>query len=263
MSLSSLVTTGALLNRPLRCLIYSEPKTGKTHLAAGAPGVIFADCEDGALSFDVARSRIREYPQLAELITALRREEHSYRTLVIDTLDSLEHRLCAHLLGHKFRGKDSLADIAFGKGWAAAVSEWRQLVQQLEALQADRGMNLVLLAHAHKGTDSDPHEDEQWREWSLRVNKKTSEFWRGWVEDLLFMRDLRSTNRRSGVASYQGIVLETRRDAAWDAGSRRISVPQVRIPMGEPAEAWRALSRAYRAQVQQPAAEPQAEGVQS
>lgn len=260
MSILSSVKSGAQHSRPIKALIYSEPKCGKTHLVAGAPGVIFADCERGALGYDVPRLEVTHYSQIVELVGELTRGDHSYKTLAIDTLDSLERLLAEDLLGAKFDRAEGLGEVSFGKGWAAAEGRLTKLTGALDALQRQRGMNVVILAHAAKGQDSDPDDEAAWSEWLLRVNKRTSQLFRGWVEDLLFLRDLRTVHRKKRLGNWQGIAIETRRSAAWDAGSRRIRVDQIRVPWAEPAQAWKALAKAYRAGVPaQPQPEPKAE----
>ena len=75
-------------NRPPRLMIYGQEGVGKSTYGASAPDAIFIQTEDGlgeinCHKFPLAKS-LDEV--LAEL-TALRDEDHNYKTVVIDSAD--------------------------------------------------------------------------------------------------------------------------------------------------------------------------------
>lgn len=80
-----------------KMLIYGESGTGKTRFASTFPKVIFADIDKGMSSVDrkVDAVDIETFEQLQDLYEFLRESEHSYETVVIDTLNEMQ-RIAMH-----------------------------------------------------------------------------------------------------------------------------------------------------------------------
>ena len=78
-------------NKPPRIMVYGQEGVGKSTLGASAPDPIFIQTEDGLGEIDTCKFPLAGSLSdvLAEL-TALRDEEHNFRTVVIDSLDWLE-----------------------------------------------------------------------------------------------------------------------------------------------------------------------------
>lgn len=230
---------------PHRCMITSEPKEGKTHIMAGAPGALFADCERGTVGYPSAvRADIEGWRDFMELIRMLERGElPEVRLLVIDTLDSLERLLMEHVCG--LHNVNDIGQIGYGKGWTTVEAEWSALIQRLTKLADGRGLGLFVLAHVTPQSMENP-DGSSWKRWSLRVNKKTAELWRGWLDEILFLHRRVRNKAKSRLAESSQRVLETRGCPAWQAGSRRIGAAQVVIPDSpDPRPCWEALAKAY------------------
>lgn len=252
MTFANLIQRGPDHRRPLRVLIHSEPKVGKSHLAAGAGQVLVLDAEEGSKGFDVARVEVTCWRMVEDAVRFLAREDHNFSTVVLDTLDSLERALAAHVL-KRYRNADSLADVPFGKGWAAVEEHWRQFVESLADLQRAKRINVIALAHSTAKTHNDP-DGKSWKRWELRANAKTLGIWQGWVEEILFLRA--EVDVHKGVGQGLRRVLHTQQSAQWIAGSRRIAASHVVVPVGPPEKAWRAVQRAYRESVPKVAPPP-------
>ena len=90
-SLADLSQTGAM-TAPPRAVIYGPHKIGKTTFGSEAPDPVFIPTEDGlngipgVTSFPLCKS----YDEVMEAITALFVEDHSHKTVVVDSLDWLE-----------------------------------------------------------------------------------------------------------------------------------------------------------------------------
>lgn len=260
MSILSAVKRGRQAT-PLKWLLYSTPKAGKTHLLSGAPSPIFLDCERGTLGFDVDRVEITSWGMARDAIEELVRGEHPYRTIVIDTLDALERLVSEHIVAHDRRAT-SLEEVGggFGKGWGAVGAQWQWLCQQLDQLSR-RGLNVVMLAHSKVERHTDPDSGESWDRWTLLANKRTAGVFRGWVDDVLFLtREVRTKGKRSTKGEGGERAIYTRWAPGRDAGNRRGLRERIAIPDGPPERAWstvhEAILEALPKQKPAPAPEP-------
>ena len=77
-----------------KILVYGESGTGKSRLASTFPDVIFADMDHGLSSVtepvQVVRIGENEFRKLETLYAYLKAGEHSYRTVVLDTLNEMQ-----------------------------------------------------------------------------------------------------------------------------------------------------------------------------
>jgi hypothetical protein len=207
--------------RPLRALVYGVEGVGKSSFGAAAPAPIFLCAEDGTSHLDVARfPSPKSWADVREAVRVLTREQHSFKTLVIDTLDWLEPLCWAHVC--QVGGKQSVEDFGYGKGYTMAVEEWRKLVADLDHLVRLRKMHVVMLAHAHIKRVDDPQAGAFDR-YQLKVNDKASSVLREWVDAVLFARHEVVTIERNGKLrgrSSGARLLHTTWTAAYDAKNR-------------------------------------------
>ena len=98
------------------------------------------------------------------------------KTLVFDTVDHMELMIYDHLCSEK--GVKSIEDYGggFGKGYTAALDQWRLFILSLEKLR-DKGITCLLLAHGHIKTFRNPT-GEDYDRWQLKMNVKASNFLR-------------------------------------------------------------------------------------
>lgn len=214
------VTTGVIL-KPVRALLSGVEGVGKTTFAAGAPNPIFLGSEDGTGHLDVARfPDARAWPDVLEAIAEVTHEAHDYKTLVIDTLDWLEPLCWAHVCHQG--GKANIEDFGFGRGYAAALEVWRAFASSLDRLRSERGMHVVLLAHAVVKKFSPP-EGDPFDRYGLKMHERAAGYFREWSDAVLFARhevfSVEKKGRMKGVSSGMR-VMHTEWSAAWDAKNR-------------------------------------------
>lgn len=220
MTLGSIVK--GRLNKPLRVLVFGVEGIGKSTFGARAPEPVFLGTEDGTSELDVARfPEPKNWADVIEAIDTLAKTEHEYRSLVIDTLDWLEplcwEKVCAA------NNETSIESFGYGKGYTAALDEWRVLLAALERLRAERKMHVIALAHSWVKTFKNP-EGEDFDRYELKLHQRAGGLWKEWVDVVGFANYETLTHedkrkRVRGIATGNRL-LHTVRSAAWDAKNR-------------------------------------------
>jgi hypothetical protein len=165
-------------------MLYGTAGIGKSTWGAQAPKPVFVPTEDGLGGIECARFPLAEnYPQVIEALSALYAEEHDYQTVVIDTLDWLERLIWAEVC--RKRGVESIEDIGYAKGYVFALTQWREVLEGLQALRTHRGMMVVLIAHAQVERFQSPMADTYDR-YGPRLHRQASAMVQEWVDELLF-----------------------------------------------------------------------------
>jgi hypothetical protein len=144
-SLASLRRSGAAF--PPRLLVYGVAGVGKTKLAADAPRPIFLQTEDGLgkLSADTF-GMLRSYEDVQDALDVLYREDHGFQTVVLDSLDWLEPMIWKRTC--RDNNWPDIEKPGFGKGYIAALDVWRDILDGMTLLRDERGMGVILIAHA-------------------------------------------------------------------------------------------------------------------
>lgn len=234
------------VERPMRVLLYGVEGVGKSTFAANAPSPIFIAAEDGTAQLDVARfPEPKTWRDVFDAIDELTNAEHDFKTVVVDTLDWLEPLCWAHVVeagGPKIK---SIEDFGFGKGYVAALDQWRVLLARFEQLRVKRGMHVILLAHSWIKAFKNP-EDEDYDRYELKLHAKAGGLLKEWSDAVLFARYETFTNTDEKTKRTRGVstgarVVHTQRTAAWDA-KNRYDLPET-LPLE-----WQAFADAVRAQ---------------
>lgn len=214
------MTLGAITKgrqrRPMRVVLYGTEGVGKSTFAADAPRPIFIPTEDGSDHLDVERMpKATSYGDVVDALSVLATERHDYRTAVIDTLDSLEplvwSRVCATRPGDSGKRVSSIEEYGFAKGYIYALDVWREILDRLDTLREERGMNVILIAHSALVTIKSP-DTQDWQRHDLKLHHKSSALVREWAEHVLFATVEQSTakiNNRIKVVGHGDRVIHT------------------------------------------------------
>ncbi len=170
MSLLSKIKAGKQ-SRPPRLLVLGKAGVGKSTFAAGAPEVLFLDCEKRTEHLDIKRLE----PATWEDVLGAMREVHAAaskgkspcKTLVVDTVDHLEAMIQAAVCQRE--GWANIEEPGYGKGYSIALEEWRLFIKAVEALR-EVGVMVVLLAHAAIRTFSNPS-GADYDQWMMKLSK--------------------------------------------------------------------------------------------
>ncbi len=235
MSLQKLVK--GRISQPTRSTVFGPEGIGKTTFAAGAPKPIFLGAEEGSNQLDVTRFQSPEnWAEVIEAVRTLTKEPHDYETLVIDTLDWVEPLIWSHICRRDSTAKGVLTSVesyGYGKGYSAALDEWRILVQAIEEMRRAKPMHVILLAHAHIKSFKNP-EGEDFDRYELKLNKLAAGLVKEWSDAVLFANYETLTETNNKTKRVRGIdtgarLLHTERRAAFDA-KNRYSLPET-IPL--------------------------------
>ena len=236
MTLLGKITRGKV-RAPYRMLVWGTAGVGKTTLASQAPAPVFLPVEEGCNNVDVARlPQPADWPEIIGAVRSLTTEPHDFKTLVIDTLNAAEPLCWAEVC--RRGNKPDIEAFGYGKGYVAALDEWRVLLAALELLQRQRGMNLILIAHSQQKAFRNP-EGEDFDVWRLALNEQASGLIRGWCEEVLLVK-WEVFAAQEGKKPAKGIstgnrLLHTQENGPWQAKNRH-SLPPT-LPLD-----WRTLA---------------------
>lgn len=236
MKLGSVVT--GKQKQPVRVLVYGVDGIGKTTFGASAPKPIFLGAETGTSQMDVPRFPTPEaWQELHDAVRELASEKHDYETLVIDSLDWAEP-LCWKALCEK-EGVPSIEKVGggFGKGYVAAVDEWRLLLASLERLAAVKGMHVILIAHSQVKTFKNPA-GEDYDRYQIKLHEKSAGLVREWCDAVLFANYEVGIKKDERTKRVRGIetgarLLYTTFSAAWEAKNRYSLPPEIPLSWEE------------------------------
>lgn len=201
--------------RPVFFCLYGPPGVGKSSFGASTDSPIFIPTERGldhitTDKFPTPKTFIEFYNQLVELD----KEEHPYKTIVIDTADALElliwERVCAEGKVKSMEEYSAPGNPAgsYGKGYARAREIWTGVLRQLTDMS--ERFNIILLAHSHIRSFQDPILGV-YDSWEIKVHAKSAEIIKQMIDMLLFVQIETTIQKDTPKAKKgRGIVGEDR-----------------------------------------------------
>jgi hypothetical protein len=249
------ISTGVQIQPPF-IIMYGDHGNGKTSWAASAPSPIFIRTEDGMGVLDAARfdEVVASYAQVLAQISDLIKEDHPYKTVVIDSLDHLEPLIWAKVVEVEREKKpkvQKIEDIEFQKGYVYAVDYWRQIIDGLLYLRTVKKMTVILLAHCNAKEFHDPNSDSYGR-WQIKLHKHASALIQEKADAVLFLttetyteKD-KDTERVRGVGSGRRIIYTEKRPSY--VAKNRYSLPH-ELPFPSRDAGWATFAAALNASI--------------
>lgn len=236
----SRMTIGSVLKgrrkAPVRVLVYGTEGIGKSSFGADAPSPIFLGAEDGTAQLDVERFPTPEsWQDVLDAVRVLETDAHEYRSLIVDTLDWAEPLLWEHIC--KRDNQANIEAYGYGKGYSAALDEWRIFLGALERLRKTKALNIVLIAHSWIRPFKNP-EGEDFDRYELKLNAKAGGLIKEWADAVLFANYETLVSKDGKTKRTRGVdtgarLLFTERRAAYDAKNRYGLPPFLPLSWGD------------------------------
>lgn len=183
-SLKSLQRSGTAL--PPRLLTYGVAGVGKTKFGTDSPSPVILQTEDGLGTIEAATFGVlRSFQEVMEAITSLYDEPHDFQTVVVDSLDWLEPLIWRHTCEVQTPPWKDIETPGYGKGYLAALETWREFLDGINGLRNDRGMGVILIAHAEIKRFDSP-ETEPYDRYQPKLHARASALVQEHVDAVLF-----------------------------------------------------------------------------
>jgi len=199
----------------LTTLIVGFPKAGKTTLASRFPNSVILATEAGQNAIECYRVTIDSWATFLAVCNELAQGGHSFRTIVVDTIDNL-WLLCQRHICEKHHVEHE-ADLAYGKGYALILTEFQRVLTKLSHLP----YGLVMISHAEL-------EEVKTRTGSYHkavpsLREKPRKVVLG-IADLILYCDLETVSNPDGQPTMRR-VMRTKPSPYWEAGDRTGRLP--------------------------------------
>lgn len=168
--------------KPPRMLVYGTAGVGKTTLGMNAPKPVFLQTEESEVDVPTF-GLLRTYDEIMESIASLYGEEHDFQTVVIDSLDWLEPLIWRETC--RANGWANIESAGFGKGYVAALDQWRTMLDGFNALRDERNMGVIMLAHCEIKRFDSP-ETEPYDRYQIKLQTRASALVQEHVDCVLF-----------------------------------------------------------------------------
>ena len=210
----------------IKTCIYGPEGIGKTTFASHFPRPVFIDTEGSTRHMDVHRTpRPSSFAMLLEQCRWFRDHPDAYGTLVVDTADWAE-QLCAADLCARTK-KTGIEDFGYGKGYVYLAEDFGKLLNLLEEV-VDRGVHVVVTAHAKMRKFEQPDELGAYDRWELKLQKSTAPLLMEWADMVLFANYKTTVVNVDGQGALKGKnkvqggrrIMYTTHHPCWDAKNR-------------------------------------------
>lgn len=216
------------LTKPPQITVVSAPGVGKTTLGALFPSPVFVMAEDGSSTFDSwseedkptvfpqlprsdSKNKVSTKGVLLSQLRALATQEHSFKTLVIDSVTSL-HSLFEHEVADAY-GVDNVADAAggFHKGYLVVKEYHQEIKTACDYLRDRKGMSIVFLAHTGVEKVKNRPDAEEYSVYGLDMHKASAPVYINLADAVLYLRQDEfikgaATDRKGNVTKLGKIV---------------------------------------------------------
>lgn len=226
MSLLTRIETGR--KKKAVCVVFYGVKgIGKSSFPLEAPNPIYIGSEDNS-ELDAAKfPQVKTWSDLENYLGALVKENHDYKTLVIDTVDNLQEIAEMDILSKEPAGKTMATALGgYGKAYERMANMFLTIREAyLKPLRESKGMNIILLAHAEKTKHEDPMTGGAWDNYQTAIHKKVKPIFEDWCSAILFANYVVKIIKDDKAATTAGRLIYTEERPSHIA-KNRFSLPE-------------------------------------
>lgn len=207
---------------PVKGIVYGIEGIGKTTFASKWEKPLFLDLEKGSGQLDVDRISPATYAEVKSVITELKADPKGYKTLVIDSCDWLEKMMIQHICQSANIDSIEKYEKGYGKGWNKLAEDWGKLLDELDRIRLQKGLNILFIGHA-KIKRYEPADDTGHDRYTLTMNDKTADLLKKWSDLTLFVKYDTYTVEENGKIKVKGgnkRVMYSVFHPCWDAKNR-------------------------------------------
>ena len=214
---------------PPRIVAYGTDGIGKSTFGSQANKPIFICTEDGASRLDVPQFPVcKTWTEIFDCCRILAKEQHEFKTVVLDTADWAQNLAVAHIIETTYKGDGEKFD-AYGAGFKVLMREFRKLIAALDYLNGTKKMEIIMLLHATIKTFKNPLGDDYDIYKASLVDTPSTSIWgltKEWADLVLFMNNkvmvkTASASATKGKAKMsQKRMIYSKPSAAYDAKVR-------------------------------------------
>lgn len=209
-----------------KIIVYGPEGIGKSTFASKFPDPVFIDTEESTKDMDVARfDKPTSWAMLKSQVAYVIKYPEVCKTLVIDTADWAERLEIEDLCNRN--GWDGLEGAGYGKGYTYSAEEFGRLLNLLSEV-VEKGINVVITAHAWLRKIELPEEMGAYDHWEMKTSKKVAPMIREWADMVLFANykvnvvnvDNQGATKGKNKAQGGRRVMYTTHTPFWDAKNR-------------------------------------------
>lgn len=209
-----------------KCCVYGPEGIGKSTFASKFPDPVFIDTEGSTKDMDVARLPVpSSWTMLLEEVRYVIANPDVCKTLIIDTADWAE-QMCITVVCDKYQ-KAGIEEFGYGKGYTYVQEEFGKLLNLLSDV-IEKGVNVVLTAHAKMRKFEQPDEMGAYDRWEMKLSKQVAPIVKEWADMVLFANyktiviNVDGQGAAKGKNKAQGgkRVMYTTHHNCWDAKNR-------------------------------------------
>lgn len=218
------IITG-VMPKATKAVLYGPEGIGKTSFASMAPEPLFLDTEGSTTRLNVRRLPApQSYAMVLEQVQWVICNPTVCKTLVLDTADWAQ-RLCTEAVCARLK-ISGIEDLGYGKGYAYVYEEFGRLLNLLDQV-IDRGIHVIITAHAAMRKFEQPDEMGSYDRWELKLNNSQkcsiANMVKEWADMVLFANYetivVKNENKK-GKAQGGQRVMYTAHHPCWDAKNR-------------------------------------------
>ena len=222
----------------LKLVMYGEEKVGKSTFCSQMPEPVFIDIEGGTNFLNINRIN-KEALEIDEwnftialdVLKDILTQEHTYKTLVIDSIDWLEGLVQEHIKNEHKGAKSYLdskvAALSYGGGTAFLQQYMRDFLGVLEEIRSKKKMHIILIAHTKKKSEQDV-QGASFDKSVLKLTEKSEGLCIEWADFILFAKNKPCnvvenegfTKRNRAVS--EGNIIYTSKNPAFSGGGRLV-----------------------------------------